>query len=81
VPSADDDGAPRRSSYISASQPGDAEQHDPVLPDIPEWTRRYDDERRESTSVLRGLFFAFFLALPPAALLVGGIVWLVSLLS
>lgn len=52
-----------------------------MIPDIPEWTRRYEDERRESTNVLRGLFFAFFFALPPAALIVGGIVWLVSLLN
>jgi len=52
-----------------------------VSSDFPEWTRRYDLERRESTNVVRGLFFAFFFALPPAVLLIGGIVWLVSLLS
>lgn len=61
--------------------PAEVEEPTPVTPDIPEWTRRYEDERRESTNVLRGLFFAFFFALPPAALLIGGIVWLVSLLS
>jgi hypothetical protein len=59
----------------------DVDQPPPLIPDIPEWTRRYEDERRESTNVLRGLLFAFLFALPPAALIIGGIVWLVSLLS
>ncbi|MFT4220840.1 MAG: hypothetical protein QM611_10015 [Microbacterium sp.] len=50
-------------------------------PAIPEWTRSYDDERREGVGAMRGLLCGLLLSLPPAGLLIAGITWLVSALG
>ncbi len=52
----------------------------PAAPDIAQWTRSADLERREGASAVRGLFFATLFALPVAGL-VAAIAWIVASLA